>query len=83
VPQDRPESGSASDWLARARGDLTIAKAPLTDHLKVANYSVLSSGIIKKSLLSICGVFLDAINPLQDLSQIYLTHFLHERPNTL
>jgi len=31
VPQDRPEPGSASDWLARARGDLAIAKAPLPE----------------------------------------------------
>jgi hypothetical protein len=31
VPQDRPTPGSAEDWLARARGDLAIAKAPLPE----------------------------------------------------
>ena len=29
MPQDRPIPGSAEDWLARARGDLAIAKVPL------------------------------------------------------
>jgi len=29
VPQDRPTPGSAQDWLARAKGDLAIARAPL------------------------------------------------------
>jgi HEPN domain-containing protein len=31
VPQDKPTPGSAQDWLARARGDLAIAKAPLPE----------------------------------------------------
>jgi len=31
VPQGRPEPGSSADWLARARGDLAIAKAPLPE----------------------------------------------------
>jgi hypothetical protein len=33
--------------------------------------------IVKKNLLSIRGVLLDAINPLQDLGQIYASIFLH------
>ena len=31
MPQDRPEPGSVGDWLARARSDLAIAKAPLPE----------------------------------------------------
>ena len=29
MPPDRPVPGSALDWLARAKGDLAIARAPL------------------------------------------------------
>jgi HEPN domain-containing protein len=29
VPQDRPIPGSPQEWLARARGDLALARAPL------------------------------------------------------
>jgi len=29
VPQDRRVPGSAEDWLARAKGDLALAKVPL------------------------------------------------------
>ena len=29
VPQDRPIRGSPQEWLARARGDLALARAPL------------------------------------------------------
>jgi hypothetical protein len=31
MPQDRPVPGSSADWLARAKGDLAIAKAPLPE----------------------------------------------------
>lgn len=31
MPQSRPEPGSVADWMARARGDLAIAKAPLPE----------------------------------------------------
>lgn len=31
MPPDRPVPGSSSDWLARAKGDLAIAKAPLPE----------------------------------------------------
>ena len=31
MPPDRPAPGSAQDWLERARGDLSLAKAPLPD----------------------------------------------------
>jgi len=31
MPHDRPVPGSAEDWLARAKGDLAIAQAPLPD----------------------------------------------------
>lgn len=31
MPHDRPAPGSAKDWLARAKGDLAIAEAPLPD----------------------------------------------------
>lgn len=31
MPQNKSASGSPQDWLARARGDLAIAKAPLPD----------------------------------------------------
>ena len=31
MPPHRDTPGSAEDWLARARGDLAIAKAPLPD----------------------------------------------------
>ncbi len=31
MPHDRPVPGSAEDWLARAKGDLAIAEAPLPD----------------------------------------------------
>src|SRR3990172_6567953 len=31
MPQDRPVPGSPADWLARARGDLALARAPLPD----------------------------------------------------
>lgn len=31
MPQDRPVPGSAGDWLARARGDLAIARVPLPE----------------------------------------------------
>jgi len=31
MPQDRPVPGSAGDWLARAKGDLAIARAPLPE----------------------------------------------------
>jgi HEPN domain-containing protein len=29
MPQDRPIPGSPQEWLARARGDLALARAPL------------------------------------------------------
>ena len=45
MPQDRPEPGSASDWLARARGDLAIAKAPLPEGAFYADYSTLNCQI--------------------------------------
>jgi HEPN domain-containing protein len=32
VPQDRPVPGSASDWMARAQGDLALAKSPLPEN---------------------------------------------------
>ncbi len=31
MPQDRPVPGSAEDWLARAQGDLALARAPLPE----------------------------------------------------
>jgi len=31
MPPDRPVPGSALDWLARAKGDLAIARAPLPE----------------------------------------------------
>lgn len=31
MPQDRPVPGSAGDWLARADGDLALARAPLPE----------------------------------------------------
>lgn len=31
MPHDRPAPGSAEDWLARAKGDLAIAEAPLPE----------------------------------------------------
>ncbi len=31
MPQDRPLPGSAEDWLARAEGDLALARAPLPE----------------------------------------------------
>lgn len=31
MSQDRPVPGSAADWLARAKGDLAIAHAPLPE----------------------------------------------------
>ena len=31
MPQDRPVPGSAEDWLARAKGNLAIARAPLPE----------------------------------------------------
>ncbi len=31
MPHERPAPGSAKDWLARAKGDLAIAEAPLPD----------------------------------------------------
>lgn len=31
MPRDRPIPGSARDWLARAKGDLALARAPLPD----------------------------------------------------
>jgi len=31
VPQDRPVPGSAKDWMARAQGDLALAKSPLPE----------------------------------------------------
>lgn len=31
MPQTKPSPGSAEDWLARARGDLALAKAPLPE----------------------------------------------------
>ena len=30
MPQDRSSPGSANDWLARAKGDLALARGPLT-----------------------------------------------------
>ena len=31
MPPDRPVPGSTADWLARAKGDLAIARAPLPE----------------------------------------------------
>jgi len=31
MPQDRPVPGSAKDWLARAEGDLALARVPLPE----------------------------------------------------
>ena len=31
MPQDRPLPGSAADWLARAEGDLALARVPLPE----------------------------------------------------
>jgi HEPN domain-containing protein len=31
MPQDRPVPGSAEDWLARAEGDLALARVPLPE----------------------------------------------------
>lgn len=31
MPQGRPAPGSAADWLARAKGDLALAKGPLPE----------------------------------------------------
>jgi len=31
MPHDRPVPGSAEDWLARAEGDLALARAPLPE----------------------------------------------------
>jgi len=31
MPQDRPVPGSVEDWLARAEGDLALARAPLPE----------------------------------------------------
>ncbi|MEW6382057.1 MAG: HEPN domain-containing protein [bacterium] len=31
MPQDRPIPGSASDWLARAKGDMALARGPLPE----------------------------------------------------
>ena len=31
MPQDRPVPGTAEDWLARAEGDLALARAPLPE----------------------------------------------------
>ena len=31
MPQDRRVSGSVEDWLARAEGDLALARAPLPE----------------------------------------------------
>ncbi len=31
MPQDRPVPGSAEDWLARAEGDLALARTPLPE----------------------------------------------------
>jgi len=31
MPQDRPVPGSAEDWLARAQGDLALARVPLPE----------------------------------------------------
>jgi len=31
MPQDRPTPGSPQDWLARAKGDMAIARAPLPE----------------------------------------------------
>jgi HEPN domain len=31
VPQGRPIPGSPQEWLARARGDLALARAPLPE----------------------------------------------------
>ncbi len=31
MPQDKPVPGSAEDWLARAEGDLALAKVPLPE----------------------------------------------------
>jgi len=44
MPQPRSVPGSASDWLARAKGDLALARGPLTKDVIVWAEGALERG---------------------------------------
>lgn len=53
MPQDRPIPGSAGDWLARAKGDLALASAPLPDGAFYEDLCFHAQQAVEKALKSV------------------------------
>ncbi|MBU4173606.1 MAG: HEPN domain-containing protein [Actinobacteria bacterium] len=53
MPQDRPTPGSPHDWLARANGDLALAKAPLPEGAFLEDFCFHAQQAAEKALKAV------------------------------
>lgn len=70
MPQDRPISGSSQDWLARAKGDLAMARAPLPEGAFYDDLCFHAQQAAEKALKAVyrhCGWAFEYTHDLEEL----------------
>ena len=70
MPQDRPLPGSAEDWLARAEGDLALARAPLPEGAFYEDLCFHAQQAAEKSLKAVYQYFGKRFRYTHDLASI-------------
>jgi HEPN domain-containing protein len=71
MPQDRPLPGSADDWLARAEGDLAIARAPLPQGASYEDLCFHAQQAAEKSLKAVYQHFGKRFRYTHDLDELF------------
>ena len=70
MPQDRPLPGSAEDWLARAEGDLALARAPLPEGAFYEDLCFHAQQAAEKSLKAVYQHFGKRFRYTHDLDEL-------------
>lgn len=70
MPEDRPIPGSPQDWLARAKGDLAIARAPLPEGAFYGDLCFHAQQAAEKALKAVYRHYGWAFEYTHDLEQL-------------
>jgi len=70
MPQDRPVPGSAEDWLARAQGDLALARAPLPEGAFYEDLCFHAQQAAEKALKAVYQHYSRAFRYTHDLDEL-------------
>jgi HEPN domain-containing protein len=72
MPQDRPLPGSAEDWLARAEGDLALARVPLPEGAFYEDLCFHAQQAAEKSLKAVYQHFGKRFRYTHDLDELII-----------